>query len=118
MFFEINIPQSIVRIIIIFSFRRQDCFLCIINCLNPIFVFIESIRGTLAGDRTALERNYQLTLGGNIDQWTLRLVPLDEKMRAVVQRIRIAGVRDAIRRIEIFQTDGDSSLMLIEKLTP
>ncbi len=81
-------------------------------------VFIESIRGTLAGDRTALERNYQLTLGGNIDQWTLRLVPLDEKMRAVVQSIRIAGVRDAIRRIEIFQTDGDRSLMLIEKLTP
>jgi hypothetical protein len=39
-------------------------------------------------------------------------------MLAVVKRIRIVGVRDAMRSIEITQTDGDSSLMLIEKLTP
>jgi hypothetical protein len=41
---------------------------------------------------------------------------VDEKMQAVVKRIRIAGVRDAMRSIEIIQADGDSSLMLIEKL--
>jgi outer membrane lipoprotein-sorting protein len=78
--------------------------------------FIDSIRGTLAGDRKALERNYRLGLEGTAEHWTLQLLPLDEKMQAVVRRIRIAGARDAVRSVEITQADGDSSLMLIEKL--
>jgi len=78
--------------------------------------FIDSIRGTLAGDRKALERNYRLSLDGTAEHWTLQLLPADEKMQAVVKGIRIAGVRDAVRSIEITQADGDSSLMLIEKL--
>ncbi len=78
--------------------------------------FIDSIRGTLAGDRKALERNYRLSLDGTAEHWTLQLLPLDEKMQAVIKRIRIAGVRDALRSIEITQADGDSSLMLVEKL--
>ena len=78
--------------------------------------FIDSIRGTLAGDRKALERNYRLSLDGTVERWTLQLLPLDEKMQAVVKRIRVAGVRDTVRSIEITQADGDSSLMLIEKL--
>ena len=78
--------------------------------------FIDSIRGTLAGDRKALERNYRLSLGGNAAHWVLQLLPVDKKMLAVVKQIRIAGVRDAVSSIEITQADGDSSLMLIEKL--
>ena len=78
--------------------------------------FIDSIRGTMAGDRKALERNYRLSLDGTAERWTLQLLPLNEKMQSVVKRIRIAGARDAVRSIEITQSDGDSSLMLIEKL--
>lgn len=78
--------------------------------------FIESIRGTLAGDRKALERNYRMSLEGTAERWTLQLLPVDEKMQAVVTRIRIAGVRYTVRSIEITQADGDSSMMLIEKL--
>src|ERR1035437_2131911 len=78
--------------------------------------FIDSVRGTLAGDRKALERNYRLSLDGTVERWTLQLLPLDEKTQAVVKRIRVAGVRDTVRSIEITQADGDSSLMLIEKL--
>jgi outer membrane lipoprotein-sorting protein len=78
--------------------------------------FIDSIRGTLAGDRQALERNYQLSLEGTAERWTLQLLPRDDKMLAVVQRIRITGARDQVRGIEITQADGDSSLMSIEKL--
>ena len=78
--------------------------------------FIDSIRGTLAGERKALERNYRLSLDGTAESWTLELQPVDEKMQAVVRRIRIAGARDAVRSVEITQADGDSSLMLVEKL--
>lgn len=80
-----------------------------------VAAFIDSIRGTLAGDRKALERNYRLSLDGSAEHWTLQLLPTDEKMQAVVKRIRIAGVRDTVRSIEISQADGDSSMMLIEK---
>jgi outer membrane lipoprotein-sorting protein len=78
--------------------------------------FVDSIRGTLAGERKALERNYRLSLDGTAEHWTLQLLPLDEKMQAVVKRIRITGARDAVHSIDITQADGDSSLMLIEKL--
>ncbi|MES2000283.1 MAG: LolA-related protein [Pseudomonadota bacterium] len=77
--------------------------------------FIDSIRGTLAGDRKALERTYQLSLEGSASAWTLQLVPINAKMKQVVARIRISGVRDEVRSIDISQTDGDSSQMRIEK---
>ena len=79
--------------------------------------FIDSIRGTLAGDLKALERNYRLSLEGTAERWTLQLVPVGEKMRVVVQHIRISGIADDVRSVEITQADGDRSLMTIEKLT-
>ena len=79
-------------------------------------VFIDSIRNTLAGDRQALERNYQLRLDGARQNWTLQLIPIEQKMLAVVKRIRIAGSQNLVSRIEITQADGDSSVMSIEKL--
>lgn len=78
--------------------------------------FIDSIRGTLAGDRKALERNYRLSLEGSAEQWTLQLQPLNEKMLAVIKHIRMAGARDTVRSIEITHADGDRSLMQIERM--
>lgn len=78
---------------------------------------IDSIRGTLAGDRTALERNYKLSLDGSAARWTLQLLPTNKKMQAVVKHIRIAGTRDGVGSVEVTQTDGDSSVMLVENLT-
>ena len=80
--------------------------------------FVNSIRGTLAGDRGALERSYRLSLEGSAERWTLQLQPLDPKMLAVIQRIRISGVRNQVRSIDIAQADGDSSSMVIEQAAP
>jgi hypothetical protein len=79
---------------------------------------IESIRATLAGDRKALERVYHLALDGGNERWTLVLTPLDPKVGAVIARIRMEGVEDVVRSVEILQADGDSSLMTIEKRAP
>jgi len=79
---------------------------------------IESIRATLAGDRQALERVYHLALDGSAERWTLVLTPLDPKVGAVIARIRMEGVKDVVRSVEILQADGDSSLMTIEKRAP
>lgn len=78
--------------------------------------FIDSIRGTLAGDRSGLERNYTLTLEGTPARWTLQLTPTSEQLQAVVKNIRIQGERGEIRSIDTVQADGDSSVMTISKL--
>jgi outer membrane lipoprotein carrier protein LolA len=81
-----------------------------------VATFAESIRGTLAGDRAALERVYRLTLEGTEASWVLTLVPGDPAMRALVERIRIAGRRADLTVIEIQQANGDSSLMSVQRL--
>jgi hypothetical protein len=78
--------------------------------------FVDSIRGTLAGNRASLERNYALHLAGSSEQWVLTLLPSDQKIAALVLRITISGTRDQIRSIEYLQADGDRSLMTIEPL--
>lgn len=81
-----------------------------------IAAFIDSIRGTLAGDRKALERAYKLSMEGDEQSWNLALLPLEDKMKKVVAKISIAGSGNALRTIEIKQADGDSSLMTITPL--
>lgn len=78
--------------------------------------FVDSIRGTLAGDRKALERSYKLSLEGQPERWTLLLVPTDPKMSGMIQKITIAGRRNEVRTIDILQADGDRSVMSIEKI--
>jgi outer membrane lipoprotein-sorting protein len=77
--------------------------------------FVESIRGTLAGDLRALQSQYRVDLDGEPARWQLTLLPSDTKIAAVILRIRIAGAQDEVRSIEILQTDGDRSVMTISK---
>jgi Outer membrane lipoprotein carrier protein LolA-like len=81
-----------------------------------VAAFVQSIRGTLAGDRAALERTYRLALEGDEASWTLTLVPLTPGMASLVERVRIAGRRADISVIEILQSNGDSSLMSVQRL--
>ena len=83
-----------------------------------ISAVVGSIRGTLAGDLTALERQYRVDLQGNPERWMLTLLPSDTRIAAIVQRIRISGARDELRQIEMLQADGDSSVMNIYRLAP
>lgn len=78
-----------------------------------IAAFIDSIRGTLAGDRKALEKSYKLSLTGNQENWRLNLLPSQDKMKKVVSSILISGANDMLQTIEIKQADGDSSVMTI-----
>lgn len=80
--------------------------------------FTESIRGTLAGDIAALRRVYNLDLEGTPERWTLTLRPVETRMLAVVQRIRIGGSNAEVKTIEIEQTDKDRSVMTITPLAP
>lgn len=83
-----------------------------------VAAFIESIRATLAGDLQALERTYDLSLQGDSNRWTMEMLPLNENMKKVVQKIEITGEKNMLRTILISQADGDSSLMTITQVEP
>jgi hypothetical protein len=75
--------------------------------------FVESIRATLAGDRSALERIFHVDFAGNVQRWSLTLVPLDGRLARNVKQVQIDGSRDQLLRVEIRQADGDRSLMTL-----
>lgn len=76
-------------------------------------VLVDSIRGTLAGDLSAVTRTYSVGLEGDESRWRLRLRPLDPSLTTLVERIEIAGSQAQVRSVEIFQADGDRSVMSI-----
>ena len=75
--------------------------------------FVESIRGTLAGDLAALQKYYTLDLSGRAERWTLVLVPKQPRMQKIISRIRIEGAQSLVKLITFEQADGDRSEMLI-----
>ncbi len=75
--------------------------------------FIDSIRGTLAGDRKTLERRFHLALSGDRSAWSLDLLPNDGHLAELVLRIHIEGQDGHIQSIEILQGDGDRSVMTL-----
>lgn len=81
-----------------------------------VAALVESIRGTLAGDRAALERVYTLRLEGAERSWVLTLTPREPEMAALLKRVRIAGNRADVSVIEILQANGDSTLMSVQRL--
>lgn len=84
---------------------------------NPqLAALIESIRGTLAGDLASLTRTYSTALDGTPARWRLILRPLDPSQGAFVERIEIGGTESQVRTVEIFQVDGDRSMMTITPL--
>jgi len=84
---------------------------------NPaVAVLVESIRGTLAGDLEALTRTYSVALDGNPPRWRLTLRPLDPALGTLVERVEIAGSQARVVSVEIFQADGDRSVMTLSPL--
>lgn len=78
--------------------------------------FVESVRGTLAGNRAVLERNYALRITGNEARWSLTLLPSDQKIATLVSRITFFGSKGMVQSIEYLLADGDRSVMTIEPM--
>lgn len=97
------------------SIEREQQKLSINLASQPeSLAFVDSIRGTLSGNRAALEKNYVLHLEGTQKKWVLTLLPSEPKIAALLQRIMVSGSRDQVRSIEYLQADGDRSLLVIE----
>jgi outer membrane lipoprotein-sorting protein len=73
--------------------------------------FVESLRSTLSGDLTNLNRFYHVGFTGSEDRWQLTLDPTDEKVKKLIKTVRIEGSVYSLRSVEITQADGDRSVM-------
>ena len=77
-------------------------------------VIVEAIRGTLTGNRAALERLFQPTLTGTAARWTLDLVPREPRLQGQVASVRVRGEHGVVREVNVLLADGDRSVMTIE----
>lgn len=83
-----------------------------------IAALIDSIRSTLAGDLNALTKSYSAAVAGDASKWRLTLRPLDSTVSSIVEHVEIAGTQGVVRTVEIFQADGDKSVMTLTPLDP
>jgi outer membrane lipoprotein-sorting protein len=81
-------------------------------------VIMEAIRGTLTGNREAIERNFDAVVSGNARQWTLELKPHEPRLRELVSTVRVSGQQATAREVAVAMADGDRSVMTIEPSAP
>lgn len=67
---------------------------------------IDSIRGTLAGNRARLAQTYDITLSGTAAHWKLHLVPRGS-LRHRLTAIDVLGVRADVHRILVREAQGE-----------
>jgi hypothetical protein len=87
-----------------------------LDSVPELAAMVEAMRGTLAGDGSALQRYFKPTVEGAASRWTLTLVPLDNRLLGVVRQLRIDGYQADVRVVELQLADGDRSVMTIEPI--
>lgn len=78
-------------------------------------VVVAAVRGTLTGDRDAIERHFDTQVSGSAARWQLLMVPREEKLRLQVVQIAVLGERAQLREITVSMSGGDYSIMKIKK---
>ena len=76
-------------------------------------VIVEAIRGTLTGNRDAIERNFTASVSGAAARWSLELVPRVPRLRELVISVRVSGQQALVREVVVAMADGDRSVMSI-----
>ncbi|MGV7220120.1 MAG: LolA-related protein [Nitrospinales bacterium] len=75
---------------------------------------LDGIRYTLAGNIEELNKSYKLTLQGSQADWQIYLSPKLKTMQELISNINILGKGQNIYKLEIFESNGDRTIMHIE----
>lgn len=82
---------------------------------HPVLrAFVESYRGTLAGDRETLSRYFDLALAGPMDAWQLRLTPRRPELLEYLSAVIMHGSGGKVLRVETLESNGDRSVMTVD----
>ena len=77
---------------------------------NRIFLAV------LQGDSSGLQRDFDLQLQGDAQQWKLTLTPRSVLLKQVFTQINIDG-GELVKRIELLETQGDSTVLRMHDST-
>ena len=75
--------------------------------------FAASLRGVLGGNAELLRLHYRLKLEGGEQAWRLEMTPIEEEITRYVERISVSGHAGRIEQIEIRESSGDRSVLLL-----
>ena len=82
---------------------------------HPVLrAFVESYRGTLAGDLETLSRYFDLALSGSMDDWQLILKPRLPELAEFLDAVVVNGRGGRVYRMETLESSGDRSVMTID----
>ena len=81
--------------------------------LSPL---LNAIRATLAGDRAALERSFQVSVITSEPNWELSLEPLPGGGNPLYRSIRIRGSNGQVESVAFERTNGERTTMTLEPL--
>jgi hypothetical protein len=70
----------------------------------------------LQGDSSGLQRDFELALSGDAQNWTLKLTPRSMLLKQVFNQINITG-GELVNSIELLETQGDSTLLRMQDST-
>lgn len=70
----------------------------------------------LQGDSSGLQRDFELTLSGDAQQWYLALTPRSVLLKQVFNQINITG-GTLVNTIELLETQGDSTVLRMQDST-
>lgn len=70
----------------------------------------------LQGDSSGLQRDFELSLSGEAQQWKLTLTPRSMLLKQVFNQINIDG-GELVQRIELLETQGDSTVLRMQDST-
>ncbi|MEO8640289.1 outer membrane lipoprotein carrier protein LolA [Pseudomonas sp.] len=70
----------------------------------------------LQGDSSGLQRDFELSLSGDAQNWQLTLTPRSMLLKQVFTQINIAG-GELVHSIELLETQGDSTLLRMQDST-
>jgi hypothetical protein len=70
----------------------------------------------LQGDSSGLQRDFELSLSGDAQNWTLKLIPHSLLLKQVFTQINITG-GELVSTIELLETQGDSTLLRMQDST-
>ncbi len=95
--------------------KQQQIFIPQFPALAAI---VDAMRGALSGNLPQLRQAFSIVVFGNAARWKLHLVPLEASQYAYILAVDVTGRDDFIDSIEIFQSDGDRSLMSMTRAAP
>jgi len=85
-----------------------------LDAVPELAALIEAVRGTLTGNAGTLQKHFKVRVEGSAAQWTMTLVPRDDRLASQVRELQIVGQRGELRTLELSLSGGDRSLMTLE----